>query len=115
MWQIKLNNIKFIAKHGVFAQEQILGNTFIVNIAVGFEKQKIETLDDTIDYVIVFDIVQKSMLHTEALLETVIQNIVAGIETTFTEIKLLDISIKKQSPYFGKNIQSSEVVFSKNY
>jgi 7,8-dihydroneopterin aldolase/epimerase/oxygenase len=115
IWQIKLNNVSFIAQHGMYAEEQILGNTFIVNIAVHFEKNKIETLNDSIDYVTIYNIVSEIMAQKEALLETVIQKIEQNITNHFNNITQLDISIKKLQPYFGKNIESSEVSIVKRY
>ena len=80
MWYVKLVNVKMCAKIGVYAQEQILGNDFLINVAIGFEGEKIMQLQQTIDYCMLYEIVAAQMQKPTPLLEEVISNIVEIFE-----------------------------------
>jgi 7,8-dihydroneopterin aldolase/epimerase/oxygenase len=115
MWFIALKDCQFQAKHGVYKQEQILGNSFMVNIKIGFEGGFISDLVQSINYEQVYAIASKHMAHTRDLLEQVISHIIKEIEETSSGIKYAYISIQKLNPLFGKQIAATEVIFEKEY
>ncbi len=56
--------MEFHAYHGCFAEEQIIGNTFIVDLHLDTETDASELsdkLDETVDYAAVFEIVKAQM------------------------------------------------------
>ena len=58
---ISLVNLRFWAYHGVFPEEKVLGNWFILSLVVGLKKNKeIEELHHTIDYGTLYEIVKQS-------------------------------------------------------
>jgi dihydroneopterin aldolase len=115
MWYVKLVNVKMRAKIGVYAEEQILGNDFLINVAIGFEGEKIMQLQQTIDYCMLYEIVAAQMQKPTPLLEEVINNIVEIFEKELPNKKEIIISIKKLNPAFGKQIAATEVVLEKKY
>jgi 7,8-dihydroneopterin aldolase/epimerase/oxygenase len=115
MWFVKLVDVTMRANHGIYEQETILGNDFIVNISVGFEHGFITHLHESIDYVMLFNIAKKHMDVPTKLLEEVISNICMDVEQQITNKKYLYISIQKVHPAFGKQVHASEVVLEKNY
>ena len=114
---IKINNAKFYAFHGFFPEEQKTGNTFTVNLHVSqnIESRLTDELTDTIDYTSLFEITKTEMSITAKMLESVLQRILDSIEKKWLGIIEIVLSIKKQSPPFGGNCESSEVEVSKKY
>ncbi len=98
MFTLHLNKILLHAYHGVHEEETIVGNDFEISLSVSFnELQKITILEDTINYVSVFEIVKINFEKTQYLLETVAQNIVEAIHELDKRIILINISIYKIS------------------
>ena len=114
---VKLNNLRFYARHGYFPEEQKAGNIFILNISVGqiVNGYLTDNLSKTIDYVQLYEISKKEMDVTSKLLEDVLQRILNQIEQRYHSLANIFLSIKKQSPPFGGNCESSEVNIKKEY
>jgi 7,8-dihydroneopterin aldolase/epimerase/oxygenase len=97
--QVFVKNSLFFAYHGVFAEENILGNWFIVDCFVDIElAQKVNDLEDTFNYAILFDIIRRQMQNTQNLLETVAQLIEAEVKSSTTQAAGIDITITKVNP-----------------
>ena len=98
MFTICLHNLQFVAFHGCFEEEKILGNKFTVNLEAVTNDDKVENINDTVNYVHLFQIIKKYMEIPTKLLETIMQNIVAEIFTEHSTIISLDLSITKNHP-----------------
>ena len=100
MITICLEQLRFNAFHGVHAEEKILGNTYLVDCLLTFPEfeKVIHSIDDTINYVKVYDIIKKRMAIPTPLLETVIMEIGLVIEDQFPQLKSIHLSIKKLHP-----------------
>jgi len=116
--KIKLIGLRFFAYHGLYDFEKEKGNHFIVNVVIEktFENIAVYELSDTVDYEIVFKIIAKQMLIPHELLENLVQQIIYEIETTFLNLKKINIEIQKQNPPIkGADINYSAVEFEKVY
>ncbi len=110
MLYVALNNIELHGFHGMYAEEKVLGNTFIINIKVGVENE-----NTFIDYCILKDeIVKRFSIPTE-FLETLVLDIEKAILKQFEKIDYLFLSIQKKNPPLGISTKSSEVVLEKKY
>jgi 7,8-dihydroneopterin aldolase/epimerase/oxygenase len=70
MFTIHLNKMIFYGYHGVHKEEAIVGGEFEVAISISFSSSsKIEKLEDTINYVAIFELVKSRFLQSEKLLE----------------------------------------------
>lgn len=100
MITIHLYELLFKAYHGIHDEEKILGNDYVVDCSVDFYEQKkvVDRIDDTINYVEIYNIINKRMKIATPLLETVIMEIGNAVQDKFSEIKSLRISIKKLQP-----------------
>lgn len=110
MIYVALNNVSFIAYHGAFAEEQTLGNEFVVNIKVGAH-------DDTafIDYADLLRIVKDKFSRRMDYLETLIAEIEKEIKAKIKPCDYLYLSIQKKNPPLDASVESSEVILEKNY
>lgn len=99
---ISLVNLRFWAYHGVFPEEKVLGNWFILSLVVGLKKNKeIEELHHTIDYGTLYEIVKQEMLIPTELLEVLAQKIKKRILDQYQEINHFCLEIQKQKPAVG--------------
>ncbi len=96
--RISLNEVHFFGFHGMYAEEKILGNTFIVDLYVDFipAKEIVKSINDTIDYVTLFELVKARMALPTPLLETIVTELADQIITDFKMVTQVFVKITKQ-------------------
>lgn len=101
---ISLSNVRFRAYHGLYPEERQKGNDFVVNMQVGYEPRSgiIQSLDDTIDYASLFEIINATMQRPVDLLETLVQTIAAEVHQAFPQVRSMDVSVEKLNPPIDK-------------
>jgi dihydroneopterin aldolase len=102
---IYLNDLIFKGFHGVYPAEKKIGNTFKVDVRIQFTPatKTIEQLEQTIDYVEVYHLIQKIMSVPTPLLETIVANIADQILVAHPIAEAVYVKITKQQlavPYF---------------
>lgn len=114
---ISLKNVRFRAYHGLHPEERKKGNDFVVNMQVGFlpVSGTILSLDDTIDYAVLFEIINATMQQPVDLLETLVQTITHNVSKQFPQVKRIDVSVEKLNPPIDKFSGSAEVKYSKDF
>jgi 7,8-dihydroneopterin aldolase/epimerase/oxygenase len=113
---IHLHNLQFFAHHGLYDEEKILGNTFEINVDVELHKnERVEKLNETINYVQIYQIIKKRMKLASPLLETVAYDLVDEIKELSTQTKSIYISIKKLNPPIENFIGSVGVSIKKEF
>jgi 7,8-dihydroneopterin aldolase/epimerase/oxygenase len=116
MFTIQINKLHLYGYHGVHEEETILGSNFEVNISVSFkEAGLIVSLDETINYVSVFEIVKSHFTTPQKLLETLAQNIVQAIYLLDKKTETINISIEKLNPPIANFTGAVCVQFSKTF
>jgi 7,8-dihydroneopterin aldolase/epimerase/oxygenase len=116
MFTVHLNNLKFFAHHGVHDEETIIGTDFQVSVSISFNApEKIVALNDTINYVKVFNVVKNRFSISERLLETLAQYIADDIYAIDKRITTINISIHKINPPISNFIGTVGVTYSKSY
>jgi dihydroneopterin aldolase len=99
MLTIQLRNLHFFAYHGLFEQEKKTGNNFELDVDIRVDAPaKINSLKHTLDYVIVYEMIEKRMEQPTALLETVAQELVEKIRDLDSRVKFVEITIRKLAP-----------------
>jgi dihydroneopterin aldolase len=114
---VELNQLRFFAYHGLYAEERRTGNEFEVNLRADYEplQEVVEDISDTINYATLFELVKYQMLQPADLLETVVMNIANAIHTSFPAIKRIEITIAKLHPPIATFTGSVAVKFSRDY
>ena len=116
MYTIHLNNLHFHAYHGLFDEEKIIGNEFIVNVEIGLSiEQIIDELNQTIDYSKVYKIIQDNMNIPTPLLETLVANISNSIYVYDNRINQISIKIEKKHPPIQNFTGNVAVSFKKSF
>ena len=99
MYTIYLNNLQFHGYHGLFDEEKIIGNEFVVNVEIVLlNEQIILDLNQSIDYSKVYEIIKDIMKTPTPLLETIVVNISDAIYAYNKNIKEINIKIEKKNP-----------------
>jgi len=102
---IYLNDLIFNGFHGVYPAEKKIGNTFKVDLRIQLTAttKTIDQLEQTIDYVQVYALIQKIMAVPTPLLETIVTNIADQILAAHPMAESVYVKITKQQlsvPYF---------------
>jgi 7,8-dihydroneopterin aldolase/epimerase/oxygenase len=99
MLSIHLHNVIIFAYHGLYEHERVNGNNFEVNITIHYQpKQLVNSIDQTINYVEVYDLLNNRMQIATPLLETLVMEIASQILAQFKLAEEVFISIKKLQP-----------------
>lgn len=99
MDEIRIDNLKVFAHHGVFEHENINGQNFFVNAVLYTDTEKAGTLDNlefSTDYGSVCSLIQEVMTqNTFSLIESVAQKTAVEILKNFPFVESLDLEIRK--------------------
>ena len=100
MITIHLHNVKFYSYHGIHEEEKVLGADFEVSANIQFheEKEIISSIQQTINYVDVYEIIKQRMDIPSKLLETVVMEIGTSLKSKFENIRFISIHLKKVHP-----------------
>jgi 7,8-dihydroneopterin aldolase/epimerase/oxygenase len=116
MAQLILDNMEFYSYHGHLAEEQIIGNRFIVDVTIDTDISRAadtDNLEDTIDYCMIYNLVKKEMDIPSRLLEHLARRITDSIYTASEKIMKVTVKVSKMNPAIGGSIQKFSVVFSR--
>ncbi len=82
---------------------------------MGTAQQQIQSIEDTIDYAILLEIVKKEFAIPTPLIETLAEKIEQSTRNFFPQIKYFYISIQKKNVSLSAQLESSEVILEKSY
>lgn len=96
--RISLNNLEFFGFHGLYEGEKKIGNQFLVSIQIDFTPNVsiVNQLDQTIDYVLVFNKIKEIMSISTPLLETLVCKIADKILLDHSIADKVFVQITKQ-------------------
>ncbi len=101
MSTIAIEGMTFRAYHGCMEEEQVIGNTFVVDLYMETITEKAEQsddLNDTTDYAEAFNIVKKEMEIPSKLLEHVGRRILNAVKKSFPEVESAELKVAKMNP-----------------
>ena len=99
IYSVYLKNVQFFAYHGLYPEEAVNGNMFEVDLSVQYTSHElIQKIEETIDYVVLYDIVKTKMQQRRELLETLGREICNFIKEKFPQIISIHIDIRKLNP-----------------
>lgn len=101
MEKITIKGIEVLARHGVFAQERIVGNRFLVDVIIEGDFTEAMTTDDinhTINYAQIVELVKKTMATPSNLIENVAHRIILDIKSSFPTVRHGAVTIHKPEP-----------------
>jgi dihydroneopterin aldolase len=116
MLTIALEGLKFYAYHGLYREEQIIGNHFVLDIQVSIpEPEDPESLSESVNYEVLHNIASRIMQTPQPLLEKVVHDITIQIKSAFPAVRHSRVMLKKQAPPLGGDVACSVVTLEKEY
>ena len=113
---IEIENMEFHANHGHFAEEQVIGNTFLLDLKIEYNSDKSQISDnlkDTVNYQRAYEIVKCEMGICSHLLEHVGARILDSLMNELNGIETAQIKVSKVNPPMGGKIQKVSVTLRK--
>lgn len=111
--RVALKDCRFFANHGVLEQERCAGNEFKVSLEVTYTPGDIlsDSLEGTISYADLYEIIKEQMAVSADLLETVAARIATIACMRWTQITEIRVSVTKITPPIPGCTGSAEVSF----
>ncbi|MBS2100797.1 dihydroneopterin aldolase [Carboxylicivirga linearis] len=101
---IELEEMEFYAYHGCYEQEQVVGNRFLVNIAIHTNcsvAAETDSINDALNYVTVYELTKEQVMQNSHLLEHLTKRIIQSIKSSFPQIIKLKVKVSKMNPPMG--------------
>ena len=119
MDEIRINNLEIFANHGVFPEENKLGQKFVVSCTLYLDTRKAgkgDRLEDSVHYGLIAQVIKKEMeSHTFALIECVAEHL-ADIILDFDEkIREVEIEVKKPWAPVGLPLEDVSVTIRRKW
>ena len=123
MARISLENMRFHAHHGLYEEERLIGNNFILDVWIETNTQlatvimehDMEKVINTVNYELVYDICRIEMAKPQKLLETVIEEIIYRLKQHFPNMLTIQMKLRKLNPPLGGLIEFAAVSDMKNF
>lgn len=115
MGEISLKGLRFKAYHGYYDEEQHKGNHFIVDVTLqtDFSNLSDDQLSGTVDYELVYQVIQKEMQVTSKLLESVVLRCVDQLLESFPQVNKVYVALSKMNPPIGGPCDAAIVSLTK--
>lgn len=117
MITVELKGARFFGYHGLYVEERKTGNEFEVSLSVRYNStdQPVNAIDDTVNYVRLYEIVKSFMSQPEDLLETLAMSIASRIKEEFPSVCHINVAISKLHPPIPQFTGSVAVCFQQDY
>ncbi|MDN3723073.1 dihydroneopterin aldolase [Aequorivita sp. SDUM287046] len=112
MGTIRLKNIRIYAFHGCLIEEGQIGSDYIVNLSVKADLQQAAETDElinTVDYVLLQQIIREEMGVRAKLLEHVAKRIINSIFAKIEMVNEVKVSVAKRNPPIGGDVAEVSV------
>lgn len=104
MGKVFVKNIRLHAYHGVLKQERVIGNDYLVSVSVTCSlgnAVKSDSVDDTINYAAVYELVKEEMAVPSNLVEHVAGRIAQRVLDRFSLADDVTVEVVKVNPPMG--------------
>ena len=108
MGKIILKNIRTFSYHGCLVEESKIGSNYRVDLEIETDLSKSEVsddLNDTVDYVLLNQIVVDEMAIRSNLLEHVARRIIDSSLSKISSLTYIKIAVSKLNPPIGGDVQ----------
>lgn len=108
---VSIKGAEFFAYHGFYEEERLTGNTFIIDAEVELKSfdSSDDNIHDTVNYEKLFEICAEEMENTQKLLETVVFNIIARFNNSFSNVTGGKVKLEKIGPQLGGKVEKAVV------
>lgn len=119
MDEIKIKNLEVFGNHGVFPEENVLGQKFLVDAVLGMSTRKAgksDALADSVSYADVSQLIREEMTRqNDQLLERVAERVAEAILLQFSIIDRVKITVKKPWAPIGIHVDYAAVSIERSW
>jgi len=115
---IWVEGIECYSYHGCLDEESVIGGWYIVDVHIRCDltaSMESDNLSDTVDYVMVSDVVQTEMAVRSKLIEHAGSRIIQNLASKIYGRKSIELKIKKIKPPVNANVSSATFICSENF
>lgn len=116
MSSIEISNMQFYAHHGCFGEEREIGTHFRVDVKMQVDTlraQRTDNIDDTVNYLLVYQSIKQQMMIASHLLEHVADRIASRILDEFRLVEHVQVKVSKLNPPLGGKMDSVSLTIEK--
>lgn len=113
---INLTNIRIYSFHGCLTEEGKIGSEYRVDLKIKADLKKAtntDNLEDTVDYVLLNQIIKEEMSVPSKLLEQVAQRILNRILLQLEMVEKAKVKVAKINPPLGGDVERVSVELTK--
>ena len=114
---IEIENMEFYAYHGCFAEERAIGTRFRVDLRLEVntsKAQRSDNIEDTVNYLSVYQSVKHQMEIPSHLLENVADRIANALLEEYKLIGMVCVNLTKLNPPLGGKMYGVSLTIEKN-
>ena len=114
---LELEGMEFRAYHGCLEKERTEGNDFIVDFRgeiVAEHYADSDSLEDTLNYALIYDAVAEEMKVPSNLIEHVAGRIVRSLEEKFPQLLSFSVRVSKSRPPVDGEVKWSRITLTHN-
>ncbi|WP_092871926.1 2-amino-4-hydroxy-6-hydroxymethyldihydropteridine diphosphokinase [Acetitomaculum ruminis] len=116
---VNINNLEIFANHGVFPEENFLGQKFLVSAKMGVDIRKAGLSDDlnnTLNYGEICQYITDFMKNnTFKLIETVVERLAEKMLLNFELLKSIELTIKKPWAPIGLPLETASITIKRSW
>jgi dihydroneopterin aldolase len=117
--QLELKGMRFYSYHGLLKEERLTGGRYTVDLSwtvLAESAVRKDSLEDSVDYAKVYDVVKEQMLTPSNLIEHAAGRILGALHTSFPQMKRIEVAVEKMAPPIeGADIVSARVKITEEY
>lgn len=96
---VKVNQFRLKVPVGFYPEERIIKTEVLIDVQIQYNREQIQDeLVNVIDYQLIDEILLQHSKHEIKLLETLAENIISDLESTFKQFDIHKISIEITKP-----------------
>ena len=115
MSTIAIEGMEFYSYHGHFEEEAVIGTKFNLDLYLETDTSKAElsdNLDETVNYLAVYQVVKEQMETSSYLIEHVARRILDAVMDAFPAIDSVELKFRKMNPPLGGQMESVSITLS---
>ena len=112
-YRIVLQRMEFRALHGCYELERKVGNRFTVDLEITAclgDAAAEDSVEQTVNYLTVYEVVSLQMRITQRTIERVAMNIIEAVYASFRQVQC---TVSKLAPPLGGKLEKVSVVLEK--
>ena len=99
---VKVQGAKFVVCHGIYEEEKVVPNHFVVNCSVFFDNPEHKLV---VDYSVLYELIKNTMGIPRDTLEELVDEIISKVKSKFPFAHKIEVEVKKMNPPFTANLE----------